>query len=158
MDSAFNVDHHVKAFCMSCLSEKDSWNVILQHDRKPYHCIGVHILYLHPYHNTNKVSIFVAWLYERKSRRTRTNHTWIITRITLQLFFNFVTSIYNQDTPYLFSVDSNNFRPTWSSFLRIMKCTLYNHILVSKQWYYEHILNSKNQFSIYIIYTCLLVR
>ena len=119
MDSAFNVDHHVKAFCMSCLSEKDSWNVILQHDRKPYHCIGVHILYLHPYHNTNKVSIFVAWLYERKSRLTRTNHTSIITRITLQLFFNFVTSIYNQDTPYLFFVDSNNFRPTWSSFLRI---------------------------------------
>ena len=147
-----------KPFACYAFQKRIAGMFILQHDHKPFHCIRVHILYIRPYHNTNKVSIFVAWLYERKSRRTRTNHTSIITRVTLQLFFNFVTSIYNQDTPYLFFVDSNNFRPTWSSFLRIMKCTLYNHILVSKQWYYEHILNSKNQFSIYIIYTCLLVR
>ena len=126
-----------------------------------FYCITLHILYLHPYHNTNKVSMFVAWFYERKSRRTRTKHTLIITRITLQLFFNFVTSINNQDTSYLgpvIEIFNCTHWTTLSSFFMIMICTLYSHILVSKQWYYEHTLNSKNQFSIYIIYNYLLVK
>ena len=91
-----------KPFACHAFQKTIAGMFILQHDHKPFHCIRLHILYLHPYHNTNKVSMFFAWFYERKSRRTRAKHTSIITRTTLQLFFNFVASINNQDTSYLF--------------------------------------------------------